>query len=120
MRKIKFKVWDSIHKKMSSFSPYMDACLLQGASYDGITLLQATGLPDMCGKEIYERDLVQISNGQVGVVVYDEGEAAYDVHFQDLEPHGFALLSLVKAKHAFKAVVIGNQFENPEYLTGRE
>lgn len=112
MRKLKFRVWDSINKRFNEAIDYytFDIKITPESIEDGL-VSQYTGLTDRNGTEIYEGDIVKLSNEQVGEVIYDEiSNAAYCVHFTLDQGKELVLIDLGKAKHAFKCVVIGNIF----------
>ena len=82
----------------------------EGYRVDAKTIGQFTGLIDSKGKEIYEDDIISLSDGRIGVVSFHGGcfvlnygndmrQALYDVKDWQLR-------------------VLGNRFENPELLLG--
>lgn len=86
---------------------------------DLMTLMQYTGLKDKNGREIYENDLLQCTsytygNGETGktslLVKYDEMSAGFIAG-----PYMLGKLMDIR-----KCEVIGNIFENPELLEGKQ
>ena len=75
------------------------------------TLGQYTGLKDKNGKEIYEWDIVLVSNQAKAIIIYDDKRAVFVLNYgQDEIPiHSETYSSLE---------VIGNVFDNPEWLKG--
>lgn len=73
MREIKFKVWDKVAKMMWDFTPGEGGTVSQVAGFldkmwdeknrpeHDFQLLQFTGLHDKNGKEIYEGDVLEIT-----------------------------------------------------------
>ena len=121
MRKIKFRAWDKIEKKM--WIPIIDqegfpcakhpiTCLLirmDGELLDPI--MQYTGLKDKNGKEIYEGDILnhcELGKGYKDFRVIEWKE------IEDLEESytGFNIYP----SYAKKYLVVGNIYENPELL----
>jgi uncharacterized phage protein (TIGR01671 family) len=129
-RPIKFRVWDSNHKKMTypdtpvySFfwNPYEKHLEIRNGVEDTFTEkthvpLQFTGLQDAKEKDIYEGDIVsfrrlfeeqRIIKKLTSTVRYNEGKFGFDLigfngMFYDLSDDNVE--------------VIGNIFENPELL----
>ena len=110
-REIKFRVWDSISKKMyghqyTQITPFRDYQELEH-----YTLMQYTGLKDKNGKEIYEGDILNLSfesitmNGEVKQT--DSGEwILYKDKGNFLGVH----------HNIDRVTVIGNIHENPKIL----
>lgn len=115
MREIKFKYWHIAHKRFEDagfmFSP--DGFQAKGR----IIPLQWTGLKDKNGVEIYEGDILELRNskGQSAnkqVVVWDKEGARFD--WEETE-HGWPD-SFSGFVHDYR--VIGNIWENPEFIGG--
>jgi len=117
MREIKFRVWNN-NKMIRSAHLSEDFCFMvtkQGEFVDCV-LMQYTGLKDKNGKEIYEGDIVHVTDffhGDAkvykGVVKFVGGY--YRIEGQDIRnaPLGWIISS-------DDLEVIGNIYENPEYL----
>ncbi len=121
-REIKFRVWDSFHKKMSYSRPnrpiHVDteytivvACGVENEgnyvprSQDDVTIEQYTGLKDKNGVEVYEGDIVESFQGILGVVKWISESDNWDWsgwHYGNAScPY----------------IVRGNVHQNPELLT---
>jgi len=123
MRKIKFRAWDKQYKKW--IKPSILSIRLDGVatslkwedanSPDQIILMQFTGLHDKSGREIWEGDIIRVSEGYegdkwvdswIGKIVFtcgsfmvknEENNKWADIDDSDVE-------------------IIGNIYENPELL----
>lgn len=97
---------------------------------DEAHLMQYTGLHDKNGREIYEGDIVSFgsvwNNGDdedideefhIGVVEYDPHYAVYDVNCEGSGERRFLFMDIVNYDGYG---VIGNIFENPELLEGKQ
>lgn len=70
------------------------------------TIGQLTGLKDRNGKDVYEKDIMEYK-GCIGVVTYYAGRGQFQ-----LKVKGHPPITL----HNLKGTILGNIFENPEYL----
>lgn len=113
MREIKFRVWNVISKKMLGWGAIFD--LPAWEIFPGTpeqrpyNVMQYTGLKDRNGKEIYEGDILSISDRKCyNQVVYFDKDGFYCTD-------EFALSELIRSRHrSFE--VVGNIYENPELL----
>lgn len=121
MREIKFRVWDTFWETMYSVQKihfennkvsaycYMDgdgeSCLVEGVG----SIMQYTGVNDVGGEEIYERDILRDKFGEYYLVKLVDGEfvAEADGEMYDLEDV------------AGIAGIISNIYENPELVSKR-
>ena len=124
-RKIKFRIWDDYDKKMIHWNELLEknlANIFTIPSYNK-WLMQYTGIHDKNGKEIYEEDVLKITNKNskvipikplIAQIVWSEEYLAY-------------ILITTSVKDAFENLgdyidydieVIGNVFDNPELLGG--
>lgn len=118
MREFKFRAWDDVAKKMfySTTEQFDDSLLFRFEHFetDEPVYMQYTGLKDCHGKGIYEGDIVKTDLGN-GVVVFDSGEFLVR-NLDDDEYYGFDdFFSLYKGG-CYLVEVIGNIYENPEFL----
>ena len=78
-----------------------------------IILMQCTGLIDVNGKLIYEKDIIKCSHGcefAIGVIEWDSKELQFALKIED------AFYS-IRQKIKFDTIeILGNIYENPELL----
>lgn len=124
----KFRAWTEEGKVMYyDVYPFKDDTLL--LSYDEIAfdevpasdfiLMQSTGLKDKSGKEIFEGDIVRYEccfESYVEEVIYDDKHCNFGTIDKDEKTFSFdALISDFDVDY-FE--VVGNKYENPEFLVG--
>ena len=124
-RPIKFRVWNSVDKKMSKPFTLDDFANDQdGESGDGyyslrsysasppveFPVMQLTGLFDRNGKEYCQGDWVKDEDGDVWELIYSEEDAAFL-----LDDHAGRYLNFAEFTPALYEI-IGNIYENPELL----
>ena len=84
--------------------------------FNDIELMQYTGLKDKNGKEIYEGDIVKLrANHGIGVIKYSDEWGAFIVEY--IKPRPLAVLGMNYYKEDIE--VLGNIYENPELLGGK-
>lgn len=71
-REIKFRAWDG-ERLTYPIDNIESGDIIK--RYE--TVMQYTGLPDKNGKEIYERDIVQHSTGEICEIIFIEGSFCY-------------------------------------------
>lgn len=118
MREIKFRAWDTQVEEMlygveHTYDGYKVPMPSFGALLDCpdfYDVMQYTGLKDKNGKEIYEDDILQFSNGNLGEVIWSHLRAGFDVAFANAIPEE------LDHNLASDCVVVGNTYENKELL----
>lgn len=138
MREIRFRAWDKDKKRMIYLANNMGSQThLQlnnhswgvfepdSEDYYGIAsansnlgdiLMQYTGLKDKNGNEIYEGDIVKCDYF-TGIVEYRENAGLYLIG-NEKEGKAITFFDIQMSKAIVE--VIGNIYENPELLEGRE
>lgn len=114
MREIKFRAWSPKFKTMvfMSLLPTGDKTVQETYVYSETTLMQYTGLQDKNGKEIYEGDVVRVTDD---VGNKDNIEMKWSSKRGNHMIGYWAGFSVLDRKSE-EAEVIGNIYENPELL----
>ena len=122
MRELKFRVWSNYWKKFATEAElYIDGLVDAIFEDDGVphhentdlVLEFDTGLKDKNGKEIYEGDILDDGEGNVGKVLYNERIASFAYEWGIC---GSTFMGL----YTSDMKVIGNVHENPELLGDEE
>lgn len=137
-REIKFRAWDKKDKVMVdvaaiNFGPSGFWSLIEDADdaelqlADSYELMQYTGLHDKNGREIYESDILKVTGedgeSYVATVKWfgDEGYPAFDLEgIPETWFYGANALATIFQEGVETCEVIGNIFENPELLEGKQ
>ena len=85
-------------------------------SINEIILMQSTGLFDKNDQEIFEGDVLK-SNKYITSVFYERG--AYCVKFCRT-PNTTVTMDVISFIKKYKTRIVGNIYENPELLEGKE
>jgi uncharacterized phage protein (TIGR01671 family) len=138
MREIKFRAWDKINEIMCLVNSieldvaqvYLGAPVVGMISMEDVALLQYTGLLDKQGKEIYEGDIVRFEYYDEMIVndndvqKYSEDAQITKVQSRGVIKGDFEECQLwlidwaMDSDYIFE--IIGNIYENPEYLNQGE
>lgn len=82
---------------------------------EDLKIMQCTGLKDKNGKLIYESDIVKLSSGAIGFIVFEC--QAYAIRFSKKDKYRRVGLGAYQSK---ELEIIGNIYENPELMKGGE
>jgi len=129
MREIKFRAWDKQRKEMIVVEEihfkYNSIVYEEGiitSPMKNFEMMQFTGLEDKKGKEIYDGDIVAFPQGldqdcdkeAVNLeVLWDEDNGLWGLRF-------YWLYNKIKIFDNKSVKVIGNIYENPEFLKSKE
>ena len=134
MREIKFRAWDGksvFNVEQITFNEAIWGCDKgRGVSIvfqPHIILMQFTGLHDKNGKEIYEGDIVNVTNKGIynglKVVVLDDTILCYVLVFASEYRNWVGTqggLGYLKVSSGIKCELIGNIYETPELLNNKK
>nr|DAI14520.1 MAG TPA: YopX protein [Bacteriophage sp.] len=118
----KFRAWLKKEQKMDNEIDHISwledelYCIGDGITYmvlaEDLVLMQSTGLKDKNGKEIFEGDILK-SNKYITSVFYERG--AYCVKFSRT-PNTTVTMNVISFIEKYKTKILGNIYENPEFL----
>ena len=95
------------------FNVKVDKGWLSFVKEEDLKIMQCTGLKDINGKLIYEKDIIKCSHGcefAIGVIEWDSEELQFALKIED------AFYS-IRQKTKFDIIeILGNIYENPELL----
>lgn len=120
MREIKFRAWDRQNNVMCDVELLGESVLkIKGGEWENredFIVMQYTGIKDKHGDEIYHGYILRFYTGTLGVIVYQGQGYIWQGIPQD--PHNPAGVFAGLWQDGFE--VIGNIYENPELLEGRD
>ena len=141
MREMKFRAWNITTKRMVDLNAVTPLALdpafngqLEGVFVpfkDGYEIMQFTGLLDKSSKEIYEGDVVSITNPLyqiqkarlIGVVGFSWAafhvEIKRTVEWELYNVDAPELMFLMNIANSKEITVVGNIYENPELLEAK-
>ena len=116
-RPIKFRAWDKQERNMYFLGTLFDLCYTEqfaenwGGDFDRYEIMQATGLMDKNGKDVYEGDILKDTrDGDADVVVWRDDYPSFQVMGAQ-EPWASPLNKYFLSA---RCEVIGNIYENQE------
>lgn len=129
-REIKFRIWsyeDKQYRTDCNLTQIFNSMTGTPATVysdegDRFDIEQYTGLKDKNGKEIYEGDLIRVSNDEFQIPSEDKTDGA-EVIYSEFET-GFVYKTwygrVYVGRHDTSVEVIGNIHENPELVGGKQ
>ena len=114
MREIKFRAWDKVYKHFHEDDIIRDYVLGDFIDNPEYIVTQQTGLKDKNGREIFEGDIIRITDHPFEGAIPIEGN--YEVGYNEQMELCSGSWLLFRMKHYCE--VIGNIYENPELLKG--
>ncbi|EMW6167207.1 TPA: YopX family protein [Enterococcus faecalis] len=97
-------------------------------SFDEVEIMQSTGVKDKNGVEMFEGDVVKVTDGESEEDSYisivknysNEGYPAFDIEYHPTYHYDSNVLSAIMCNVFETIEVIGNVWDNPELLEGTE
>ena len=124
----KFRAWLKKEQKMDNYIDHVSwledelYCIGDGITYmvsaEDLVLMQSTGLVDKNGKEIFEGDILDYK-GRKALVRWHGSYASFIYRFVD-EPHKQKAEWKPLYLAYMKCEIIGNIYENPEFLEDKK
>lgn len=124
----KFRAWLKKEQKMDNYIDHISwledelYCIGDGITYmvsaEDLVLMQSTGLFDRNGKEIFEGDILDY-RGRKALVRWHGSYASFIYRFVD-EPHKQKAEWKPLYLAYMKCEIIGNIYENPEFLEDKK
>jgi len=113
-REIKFRAWDVESPCMITWDEIQNQWDIEGYTQsifknDHYICMQFTGLKDKNGIEIFEGDVLKLSNGELGEVTYFSNRCFYFIS-------KFRASVLWELFNFYNIEVIGNIFDNPDLI----
>jgi uncharacterized phage protein (TIGR01671 family) len=118
MREIKFRAWRDGEMIYQDNGSSAEVATLFNRIHGQHIVMQATGLKDKSGKDIFEHDIVKCwvsrypDSMTAGVVCWNNHVAAFQIQYEGIF-NNFPT-DFMHKWHTFE--IIGNTFENPELL----
>lgn len=116
MREIKFRAWNIETKTTTDWTTIRKYKKFEKLmSLNHVVLMQYTGLKDKnieTQKEVYDGDILQFVNGNIGTVEWDYKNTGWIVRSTKNKMRTHNLVNSL----LLGALVIGNIYENPELL----